>query len=172
MQLFLSVLFLSMLFVSCKELPTPTEKTYMDTLLVKIKANEKALNIDEQTLIYRKAIIRNEWLPAIKDTSSDIRGRIEDDFKGMLSAYDYYLDRHLLYVSNNRLLMEEWEEFNNECNEDKITRVEFKERYRLLNEKIDESAKLIEVIAKPVYQIEPMWMRYELVMRTNKKSHP
>lgn len=153
-------------------MPTPAERTYLDTLYVKIKANEKALNIDEQVLISRKAVIRNEWIAAVKDTSFDIRLRIEDDFKGMLIAYDYYLDRHLLYVSNNEILMKEWEEFSRECNEDRVERAAFKVRYRLLNQKIDESARLIEIIAKPVYDLEPMWMRYELIMNANKKSHP
>lgn len=149
---------------ACKEAPTPAEKVYLDTLFYKIKGNEKALNIDEQELIRRKDILRNSWIPAVQDTIPDIRRRMEDDFRGMLTAYDYYLDRHLLYKSSTRILLEELEEFKKQTDENQLDRTTFKARYKELDLRIETNTDEIEIIAKPVYELEPMWMRYERMM--------
>ncbi|MDX5320677.1 MAG: hypothetical protein LPK45_06215 [Bacteroidota bacterium] len=149
---------------SCEEPPTQAEKVYLDTLYFKIRGDEKALNIDEQALVQRKMIIREKWLPSVADTVPDIRMRIEDDLRGMLTAYDFYLDRYLLLQSSNRLLMEEWEAFKAQTDAEEISREDFKARYRDLNEKVTKNSADIAFIAKPVYDLEPMWLRYERMM--------
>lgn len=159
---FFSTIVLALLCGGCQEPPTETEKTYLDTLYYKLRGNEKALNIDEQSLLARKELIRNKWLPAVQDTAVDIRQKMQFDFQGILTAYDYYLDRHLLYLTSTRLLMEEWEIFKKRSDEGALTRKEFKELYLDLDQRIDDNTQQIEVFAKPVYDIEPMWMRYEV----------
>ncbi|HCS19423.1 MAG TPA: hypothetical protein DIW47_02480 [Bacteroidetes bacterium] len=162
--IFLISYFMMLSLNACKEAPTPAEKVYLDTLFYKIKGNEKALNIDEQELIRRKDILRNSWIPAVQDTIPDIRRRMEDDFRGMLTAYDYYLDRHLLYKSSTRILLEELEEFKKQTDENQLDRTTFKARYKELDLRIETNTDEIEIIAKPVYELEPMWMRYERMM--------
>ncbi len=150
---------------SCKEAPTPAEKIYLDTLYFKLKGNEKALNIDEQTLVDRKETIRNVWLPSLKDTLPDIRQRMEDELRGMLTAYDYYLDRQLLFKSSTRLLLEDWAVFKAQTDADEISREVFKEQYRSLNERVMKNTFEIESFAKPIYELEPMWLRYKRMMQ-------
>lgn len=152
-------------FSSCDEPPTPAEKVYLDTLFYKLKGNEKALSIDEQALVNRKDIIRNVWLPSLKDTMPDIRSRMEDELRGMLTAYDYYLDQYLLYQSSTKLLMQDWVEFKKATDGDELSRSQFKERYREMDKKIEENTLQIEKIAKPIYELEPMWMRFERMMK-------
>lgn len=160
------LLFLAMgSWQSCKEAPTPAEKIYLDTLYYKLKGNEKALNIDEQTLVDRKEIIRRIWLPSLNDTLPDIQERMEDELRGMLTAYDYYLDRQLLLKSSTRLLLEDWEEFKRETDAEEISREEFKAQYRSLNERVMKNTGEIEAIAKPIYELEPMWLRFKRMMQ-------
>jgi len=160
------LLFIAMGFwQSCQEAPTPAEKIYLDTLYFKLKGNEKALNIDEQTLVSRKEIIRKVWLPSLSDTLPDIRTRMEDELRGMLTAYDYYLDRQMLFKSSTRLLFEDWEIFKAKTDADEISREEFKEEYRLLNKRVMKNTEEIEYIAKPIYELEPMWLRYKRMMQ-------
>ncbi|MHB1276824.1 MAG: hypothetical protein ACYC1Q_00330 [Bacteroidia bacterium] len=161
---FLMSYFITLTLNSCKEPPTPAEKVYLDTLFYKLKGNEKALNIDEQELIRRKEIIRNSWIPAVQDTIPDIRSRMEDDFRGMLTAYDYYLDRHLLYNSSTRILLEDLEGFKKQTDENLLDRKAFKARYKEMDQRVEANTRDIEIIAKPVYELEPMWMRYERMM--------
>lgn len=165
-SLVLFFLFLSMMFAwqSCQEAPTPAEKIYLDTLYYKLKGNEKALNIDEQALVDRKEIIRSIWIPSLKDTMPDIRVRMEDELRGMLTAYDYYLDRQLLFKSSTRLLLEDWEKFKSQTDAEEISREEFKEQYKSLNEKVMKNTNEIELMAKPVYELEPMWLRFKRMM--------
>ncbi len=146
---------------ACREEPTPAEITYLDTLYFGIKGNEKALNIDEQELVRRKEVIRNRWIPLLKDTAIDVAARMEGDFRGMLTAYDFYLDRYLIYQSSNRLLMEDWEEFKAQTDGKKLSRDEFKDRYAQMRSRLDDNSRRIEMIAKPVYDLEPMWLRYK-----------
>lgn len=162
---FFVICFIMITLNSCNEAPTPAEKVYLDTLLYKLKGNEKALNIDEQVLIQRKEILRNTWIPEIQDTIPDIRQRLEDDFRGMLTAYDYYLDRHLLYKSSTRILLEELEEFKKQTDEDQLNRKTFKARYQEMSQRVEANTRDIEFIAKPIYELEPMWMRYERMMK-------
>ncbi|MBI1222967.1 MAG: hypothetical protein GC180_10225 [Bacteroidetes bacterium] len=150
---------------SCDEAPKPAEKVYLDTLLYSLKGNEKALSIDEQSLVKRKEIIRQYWLPSIQDTVPDIHMRIEDDLRGMLTAYDFYLNNYLLFQSSTKLLMQECSDFKRATDANEINRSEFKEKYHKLETKIERNTDEIEVIAKPVYDLEPMWLRYEQMMR-------
>lgn len=165
-SLVLFFLFISMIFAgqSCQEAPTPAEKIYLDTLYYKIKGNEKALNIDEQALVDRKDIIRSIWIPSLKDTMPDIRMRMEDELRGMLTAYDYYLDRQLLFKSSTRLLLEDWESFKAQTDAEEISREEFKNQYKAMNEKVVKNTREIELMAKPVYELEPMWLRFKRMM--------
>jgi hypothetical protein len=162
---FFVIYFMMIGLTSCNEAPTPAEKLYLDTLLYKLKGNEKALNIDEQKLIQRKEILRNEWLPAVEDTIPDIRKRLQDDFRGMLTAYDYYLDRHLLYKSSTRILLEDLAAFKKQTDENQLDRKAFKARYQEMNERVEKNTQEIEFIAKPIYELEPMWLRYERMMK-------
>lgn len=155
---------------SCKELPTPAEKVYLDTLRLKLIGNDKAMNISEDILILRKNTIRNEWIPSVQDTFPDIRGRMEDDFRGMLTAYDFYLNQYLLLSSGNQILRQDFEAFKAQVDEDKVDRKEFKEIYHAMNEKIDQLALGIEKAAKPVYDLEPMYMRYERIFQLRQKK--
>ena len=158
---------------SCKELPTPAEKVYLDTLRLKLIGNDKAMNISEDILTLRKNSIRNEWIPAIQDTFPDIRARMEDDFRGMLTVYDLYLNQYLLLSSGNQVLRQEFEEFKLLVDEDKIERKEFKNFYQEMKSKIEQLATDIEKAAKPVYELEPMFMRYERFFQMNtKKADP
>lgn len=161
---FLISYFMMLGLSACSEAPTPAEKVYLDTLYFKLKGNEKALNIDEQALVQRKEIIRNKWIPSIQDTFPDIRGRMENDFRGILTAYDYYLDRHLLYKSSTRILLEDLQEFKRATDQNEIDRKAFKARYQAMNQRVETNTREIEHIAKPVYELEAMWMRYERVM--------
>lgn len=161
---FLMIYFIALTLSSCKEVPKPAEKVYLDTLYYKLKGNEKALGIREQELVRRKEILRNAWIPAVRDTTPDIRMRMEDDFRGMLTAYDYYLDRHLLYKSSTRILQEELEEFKKQTDANELDREAFKARYKDLDQRVEANTREIEIIARPVYELEPMWMRYERMM--------
>jgi|GEM_PF-2562769 len=165
-----SLVIFFMLFValttwqSCKEVPTSAEKVYLDTLYYKLKGNEKALNIDEQTLVQRKELIRNVWIPSLQDTIPDIRSRMEDELRGMLTAYDYYLERYMLFNSGTRILMEDWTAFKQETDNDEIDRETFKKKFKELDARIEESTNNISVFAQPIYELEPMWLRYKRMM--------
>lgn len=148
--------------ISCQEKPTSAEKVYVDTLYFKLKGDLKALNIDPQELQARKDELVHTMYPMVQDTFGDLRSAFEDDFNGMRTAYDTYLNKHLLYTSATNLLIEEVEEFRKDVDADALSRAEFKERYNALLVKVKANNAKVEEIAKPVYDLEPMWIRLKL----------
>ncbi len=149
-------------FTACQKKPTSAEKVYVDTLYFKLKGDLKALNIDPQELQARKDEIVKNMYPMVQDTFGDLRMAFEDDFNGMRTAYDTYLNKHLLYISATKLLIEEVEAFRKEAEADVLSRSEFRKRYFALLAKVKENNAKVEEIAKPVYDLEPMWIRMKL----------
>lgn len=160
----------SLFITSCAEKPTPAERLYIDTLYLKVKGDLKALNIDPQELQARKDEIVEFMYPVIQDTFPEIKLKLEDDFNGMRAAYDTYLNKYLILESGTKLLLDEVQEFRRATDADELNREEFKSRYKDLDQRINANSKAIEEVAKPVYELEPMWMR--LKIKFGKESRP
>jgi hypothetical protein len=155
-------------FSGCQEAPRPAEKAYLDTLKYRIAGDTKALNIDTEELAARKQEIREKWFSHIKDTFPDIRKKMNDDFRGMISAYDLFLNNHLLLIAATRLLESEADEFREDTENGRYSRQAFKEKYKDLNRRAIQNSEAVEAIARPVYELEPMWIR--LKMQFDKKE--
>ncbi len=158
------VLGVGLLFFSstgCQEPPTPAELQYLDTLHYALKGNERALNLDPEKLNRRKSQIREEFMPAIRDTFPDLREKLLDDFQGITTTYELFMSKQLLLESSTEILQEELAHLKKETDKGSISREEFKARYRELKQKVDANTLAIEQVAKPVYDLEPMWIRFE-----------
>ncbi len=144
---------------SCQEDPTPAEMYYLDTLQARLKGTEMALQLNENELSARKDEIRERWIPSLKDTTPDIRAKLTDDYQGMISAYDLYLSNYLLLKSGQKILEEDLQNLRNETAQKALNRDEFKQKYQEIEGLIRDHEDKTRTVAKPVYDLEAMWMR-------------
>lgn len=151
------------LFVSsCGQKPTEAELIFLDTLQSRLNGQIKALSIDHQELSARRDEIKSVWIPQLRDTFPEVRLKLTDDLKGMITAYDLFLNNALLLESGTTLLQDELNKLKSESGAKELSRKEFKFRYQELKSRIENHGKDIENVAKPVYDLEPMWIRLKL----------
>lgn len=159
MALLLGTVFINT--TGCKEPPSPLELQYLDTLHYRLKGNERALGLDPDKLNARKRVVREQFMPAVQDTFPEIRKKFMDDFQGIITTYDLFMSKQLLLTSSTELLQDELKELKEKTDAKELSRAEFKESYRELKEKVEINTKNIRTVAKPVYDLEPMWIRFE-----------
>ena len=139
--------------------------TYLDSLSQSILSLENALQIDAQKLVQRKALISNQWIPKTKDTATDIAQKFVLDLRGILFAYDTYLNNHLLFNAAVELYKNEIEQMKTAYAEGVSDKTRFKNEYRQLSNKIAVLQTKVEQSAKPVYDLEPMFLRYQRIFK-------
>jgi hypothetical protein len=138
---------------------------YLDSLSQSVLNLENALQIDAQKLVQRKALISNQWIPKTKDTAADIAQKFVLDLRGILFAYDTYLNNHLLFSAAVQLYKNEIEEMKTEYAEGVSDKNRFKNEYTQLSNKIKAIQTKVEQSAKPVYDLEPMFLRYQRLFK-------
>jgi hypothetical protein len=148
-------------YLGCKEGTTDyqREKEYLDSIGTKIKAIDVALNVDEKELQNRIALI-NTWYIDLKDTSYDVAKKMQIDFNGFKVVYNKYIDNFFRYSVERDLIKEQFDSLSKQAKEGSINREEFKKAYKLLSQKTDKTYLGVTTIAKPVYDLEPSWLRY------------
>lgn len=149
----------------CKPKPTDyeREKAYLDTLAAQNRALQVALNVDEEELKKRMAII-DTWYIKLNDTVYEVAQKMQVDFNGFKVVYKKYIDNFFIYAAAADQLEQQYKKLEEKVKEQSLTREEFKERYATLKQDYARNLDSAVAIAKPVYDLEFSWNRYQKTM--------
>lgn len=139
------------------------EKTYLDSLNSMLQATEVALNVDEEKLKTRMAII-DTWYIKLNDTTYDVAQKMRIDFNGFKSVYQRYINNFFVYRASADLLQKQYKNLVEKVKNREISRNDFKAKYAALKKDITQTLEGAADIAKPVYDLEFSWKRYEKMM--------
>ncbi|HYG16870.1 MAG TPA: hypothetical protein VEC12_14020 [Bacteroidia bacterium] len=139
------------------------EKAYLDTLAAQNRALQVALNVDEEELKKRMAII-DTWYIKLNDTVYEVAQKMQVDFNGFKVVYKKYIDNFFIYSAAADQLDEQYKTLEEKVKKQSLTREEFKQQYAVLKQGFGRNLDSAVAIAKPVYDIEFSWNRYQKTM--------
>jgi hypothetical protein len=139
------------------------EKVYLDSLSSMLQATQVALNVDEAKLKDRMGII-DTWYIKLNDTAHDVAQKMRVDFNGFKSVYQRYINNFFIYQASADLLQKQYKGLEEKVKNREISRSDFKAQYTTLKKDLEQTLEGAAGIAKPVYDLEFSWKRYEKVM--------